>query len=409
MIDDTGSYNQDIIINGNHIEAAGQGLGADADTTVIDITGMAASLGLADVHVHLRVPGNPEKETIATGTSAAAAGGFTSICSMPNLIPVPDSLENLRLQQDLIEADAVIDVRPFATITAGRAGRKLADIENLAKIAVGFSDDGNGVQDRGLMYEAMQRIADADSILAAHCEDNTLLHRGYIHKGDYCLEHGHRGICSESEWRQIERDLVLAGDTGCRYHVCHISTAESVELIRDAKASGIKATCETGPHYLTFTDADLREEGRFKMNPPLRSLRDKEALIAGIADGTIDCIATDHAPHTREEKSRGLEKSLMGVVGLETAFGASYTSLVKTGIIGLERLWQVMCGNPRRIFRLGGSLKPGSLADVSVFDINRKWTVSSETFRSKGKATPFDGMELTGHPCATFYHGKPVY
>lgn len=399
----------DILLADGSIMQIGVSLDVTADSIEFNAQNLLATYGAADVHVHLRVPGNPEKESMTTGTMAAAAGGFTTVCAMPNLNPAPDSIEHLQTQLDIIAREALVDVRPYATITVERKGRQITDIESLAPLCCGFSDDGSGVQDDGIMREAMSRVAAADSILAAHCEVNNLLRNGYIHDGEYARLHNHRGICSESEWKQIERDLKLAADTGCRYHVCHISTRESVEIIRDAKQDGVSVTCETGPHYLTFTDMDLKEEGRFKMNPPLRSAADREALLAGIADGTIDVLATDHAPHTAEEKGRGLERSLMGVTGLETAFGASYTALVKSGLIPVEKLVDLMVSAPRRIFRLGGELKAGERGDLVLFDLNKEWEVDSTRFLSMGKASPFDGMTLTGLPVATFRNAELLY
>lgn len=399
---------QNIVITDGRIAAIGEGIHLPESGYLIDGDSRIATLGLADVHVHFRVPGNPEKETIATGSAAAAAGGFTSVCTMPNLNPAPDSPEHLEEQMRLIREESIIDVHPYAAITVGRKGREIVDVEALAPLCCGFSDDGSGVQDEGIMREAMARITEVGSILAAHCEVNELLRNGYIHDGEYARRNSHRGICSESEWRQIERDLRLADDTGCRYHVCHISTRESVELIRDAKASGVKVTCETGPHYLWFCDEDLQENGRFKMNPPLRSASDREALLEGIADGTIDIIATDHAPHTAEEKGRGLERSLMGVVGLETAFGASYTALVKSGIISLPRLLALMSENPRRIFRLGGKLAVGEAADIVIMDTFEEWIVDPSRFKTKGRSTPFEGVRLTGMPKWTILRDRIV-
>ncbi len=400
---------QDILLSDGKISAIGKDIPNMSDVETVDAEGLLATYGLADVHVHLREPGNPEKETILTGTEAAAAGGFTTVCSMPNLNPAPDTIKNLETQLDIINRDAAVEVKPYATITKGRKGREVTDIERLAPLCCGFTDDGSGVQDDGIMREAMYRIAEADSILAAHCEVNSLLRNGYIHDGEYARLHSHRGICSESEWRQVERDLKLASDTHCRYHVCHISTKESVEVIREAKKDGVKVTCETGPHYLVFSDQDLKEDGRYKMNPPLRGVEDRAALLEGIVDGTIDMIATDHAPHTAEEKSRGLERSLMGVVGLETAFGASYTALVKSGLIPLSRLIDLMVRNPRNVFRLGGALREGERGDISLFDLDREWTVDPGEFRTKGRATPFAGMKLTGKPVATFYKGMRIF
>ena len=346
--------------------------------------------GLADVHVHFREPGFSYKETIKTGSEAALAGGFTAVCTMPNLKPAPDSMENLERQLEIIRRDAVVKVIPYATITRQRLGHELVDYEALAPYVAGFSDDGSGVQDEEVMRRAMKGIAPTGKILAAHCEVNDLLRGGYIHDGEYARRHGHRGICSESEWREIERNIRLAAETGCCLHICHISTAESVALIRDARRAGIEVTCETGPHYLAFCDEDLQEDGRFKMNPPIRSARDRDALIEGIVDGTIECIATDHAPHSAEEKSRGLEKSAMGVVGLETALAAVYTTLVRPGIISLDKLVEIMSTNPRRIFGIEGD--PGKV----TVDFSESFTVDPATFKTLGKATPFEGMELYG-------------
>lgn len=380
-----------------------------ASDRVIDCTGLIVVSGLVDLHVHLREPGFSAKETIATGTAAAAHGGFTTVCSMPNLAPAPDSLENLQLQLDLIERDAKIKVIPYATITRKRYGRELVDFAQLAPYVAGFSDDGSGVQSEDVMRAAMVEAKSNNAIIAAHCEVDELLRRGYIHDGEYAAKNGHRGICSESEWRQIERDIELAAQTDCRYHVCHISTKESVALIREAKRRGVKITCETGPHYLTMCDMDLKEEGRFKMNPPIRSAEDRDALIAGLKDGTIDVVATDHAPHTAEEKSRGLELSAMGVVGLETSFAVIYTKLVKTGIISLEKAVEVMAEAPRRIFNLGGGLCVGEPADIAVFDLERSFTVDPSTFLSMGHSTPFEGWELQGECCLTLVDGRVAY
>lgn len=380
-----------------------------AGDRVIDCTGLIVVSGLVDLHVHLREPGFSAKETIATGTAAAAHGGFTTVCSMPNLAPAPDSLENLQLQLDLIERDAKIKVIPYATITRKRYGRELVDFAQLAPYVAGFSDDGSGVQSEDVMRAAMVEAKSNNAIIAAHCEVDELLRRGYIHDGEYAAKNGHRGICSESEWRQIERDIELAAQTDCRYHVCHISTKESVALIREAKRRGVKITCETGPHYLTMCDMDLKEEGRFKMNPPIRSAEDRDALIAGLKDGTIDVVATDHAPHTAEEKSRGLELSAMGVVGLETSFAVIYTKLVKTGIISLEKAVEVMAEAPRRIFNLGGGLSVDEPADIAVFDLERSFTVDPSTFLSMGHSTPFEGWELQGECCLTLVDGRVAY
>ncbi len=341
-----------------------------------------------DVHVHLREPGFSYKETIESGTKASAKGGYTDVCSMPNLNPVPDSPENLKIQLDLIEKNAVINVHPYCAITKGQLGEELVEFEKLES-AFAFSDDGKGVQSQELMREAMIRATKMGKMIVAHCEENSLLKGGYIHDGEYAKQNGHRGICSESEWKPIERDLKLAKETGCKYHVCHISCKESVDLIRKAKADGVDVTCETAPHYLVFNDMDLKEEGRFKMNPPIRSESDRLALIEGIKDGTIDMIATDHAPHSDEEKSKGLEKSAFGVVGIETAFSVMYTHLVKTGIITLEKLIEIMAINPRKRFNISES-------GYTVWDLDKKYTVNTDEFLSKGKATPFENCELYG-------------
>ena len=358
----------------------------------------------ADLHVHFREPGQTWKETIRSGSCAAARGGYTLVCAMPNLDPVPDSPETLAIEQAAIDRDAVIKVLPYCSITKGRKGLELVDFEALKGSCVAFSDDGSGVQSREMMREAMRAAAAAGVILAAHCEDNALLHGGYIHDGKYCKAHGHKGICSESEWGQIARDLELAAETGCRYHVCHISTKESVDIIRQAKKSGVRVTCETGPHYLTLCDDDLQEDGRFKMNPPLRSAEDREALIEGLRDGTVDVIATDHAPHSAEEKSKGLAGSAMGIVGLETAFPVLYTCLVRSGIITLERLVEAMSTAPRRIFRL-----PEAPRDTIEADLDTPFSIDSRTFLSMGHATPFDGMRVYGKIVKTIYNGYTVY
>ncbi len=356
-----------------------------------------------DVHVHLREPGFSYKENMTTGTLACARGGYTDVFSMPNLNPVPDSAEHLKSQLDIIRSEAVIRVHPYGSITVGQQGEKLSDFEGMADLCGGFSDDGRGVQSEELMLEAMKLAAKLDKIIVAHCEDNSLLKGGYIHDGEYARLHGHRGICSESEWRPIERDLRLAEKTGCKYHVCHISCKESVELIRQAKARGIDVTCETAPHYLVMNDMDLKEEGRFKMNPPIRSEQDRQALINGIIDGTIDMIATDHAPHSQEEKSKGLEKSLMGVVGIETSFAVLYTKLVKTGVIPLRKLVELMSVNPRMRF-LG---RPAD--DFCIFDLDSQFVVDTEDFLSLGRATPFENEKLSGVCRLTVCGNKIVY
>ncbi len=359
--------------------------------------------GLCDVHVHFREPGFLYKETMASGSRAAARGGFTAVCTMPNLDPVPDSAAHLDVQLDAIERDACIRVIPYGAITVGERGEILAALDEIADKVCAFSDDGRGVQSDEMMRRAMTEAKRFGKIVAAHCEVNDLLRGGYIHDGAYAAAHGHRGICSESEWGQIERDLRLAREIGCAYHVCHISTKESVDLIRRAKAEGVDVTCETGPHYLTMCDEDLQEDGRFKMNPPLRSCADREALIEGIRDGTIDMIATDHAPHSAEEKARGLEKSAMGVVGLETAFPVLYTKLVKTGIITLDRLVQLMSENPKKRF----GIDTGD--DFAVFEIASPYTIEPEDFLTMGRATPFAGWEVYGRCLMTVHNGNVVY
>ena len=359
--------------------------------------------GFCDVHVHFREPGFSYKETIETGSKASARGGYTAVCTMPNLNPVPDSVENLAIQRKLIEDSACIHVYPYGAITVGEKGEEMADLEGMAPYICGFSDDGRGVQSDDMMRGAMLRAKALDKMIVAHCEENSLLRRGYIHSGVYAATHGHRGICSESEWGQIARDLELVKETGCKYHVCHISTKESVAIIRKAKAEGLDVTCETGPHYLVMDDSMLREEGRFKMNPPLRDASDREALVAGILDGTIDMIATDHAPHSAEEKSRGLEGSAFGVVGIETAFPILYTYLVKPGILSLDRLVELLCVNPRKRF----GLPLGN--DYSVWDLEAEYTVDPAEFLSMGKATPFEGWKVCGRCMATVCDGKTVY
>ena len=359
--------------------------------------------GFCDVHVHLREPGFSYKETIASGTKASARGGYTAVCSMPNLNPVPDSRENLDLQREIIARDAVIPVFPYGAITQGEGGELLADMEDIAPYVVGFSDDGRGVQSDEMMLSAMEKARSLGKMIVAHCEDNSLLRGGYIHDGEYAAAHGHRGICSESEWGQIARDMELVKQSNCSYHVCHISTKESVEIIRRAKAEGLDVTCETGPHYILLDDSVLQEEGRFKMNPPLRSSEDRAAILEGVLDGTIDMIATDHAPHSAEEKSRGLEKSAMGIVGIETAFPILYTELVKKGIISLEKLISLMSDRPRARFNIESD--PG----FCVFDLSAEYKIDPEEFISKGKATPFAGEMVFGKCLLTVCNGQIVY
>ncbi|MBP3388337.1 MAG: dihydroorotase [Clostridia bacterium] len=373
------------------------------DAAVCDSRPVVILPGFCDVHVHLREPGFSYKETIHSGTAAAARGGYTDVCAMPNLSPVPDSVAAIQQQWALIRQDAVIGVHPYAAITVGEKGETLVSMEELSPLCVAFSDDGKGVQNESYMRQAMERAAKLGKIIAAHCEDESLLRGGYIHDGVYARAHGHRGICSESEWGPIQRDLKLAKETGCRYHVCHISTKESVALIRAAKAEGVDVTCETGPHYLTLCDEDLQEDGRFKMNPPLRSRADKEALIEGLLDGTIDMIATDHAPHSAEEKSRGLAGSNMGVVGLETAFPVMYTHFVKTGILSLDKLVALMADNPRKRFGIADT------GDVCVWDLEACGVVDPKEFLSLGHSTPFAGDTLYGKNILTIYGGKAVW
>lgn len=401
----------DILIKDSKINALGTSISDDGVDIVFNAQDKYLVPGFVDVHVHLREPGFSYKETIRTGTMAAAAGGYTAVCAMPNVNPVPDTPDNIKIQTDIIKNDALINVYPFASITMGRLGRgELVDFEALKDVAVGFSDDGTGVQSKDDMKRAMIECARLGKIISAHCEVNDLLRGGYIHDGEYCKAHNHKGICSASEYEQIERDCRLAKETGVQYHVCHISTKESVEIIRQAKADGVNVTCETGPHYLTMCDMDLQEDGRFKMNPPLRSCEDRDELINGLLDGTIDVIATDHAPHSAEEKSKGLAKSAMGVVGLETAFGILYTKLVKNGVITLEKLIDLMSIKPRKIFSLeGGKIEVGETADLALLDLNKEWIVNPQDFKSMGKATPFEGWRLTGKNVLTICKGEIVY
>ena len=404
-----GVYTGDVSVRHGRIVSMGGSVSTDS-ARVFDFQNKAVLLpGFVDVHVHLREPGFSYKETMETGTAAAARGGYTTVCAMPNLNPVPDSLDHLKVQLSRIAEGASIDVLPYGAITVGEKGEVLADMEAMAEYVAAFSDDGRGVQSEDMMREAMVKAKSLGKIIAAHCEDNDLLFGGYIHDGVYAKAHGHRGICSESEWGQIKRDLKLVEEIGCAYHVCHISTKESVQLIREAKARGVNVTCETAPHYLILTDEDLQEDARFKMNPPLRSKEDRAALIEGIVDGTLDMIATDHAPHSAEEKGRGLEKSAMGVVGLETAFAAMYTHLVKTGVITMERLVELMHTAPCRRFGIGSELKEGGIANFTVFDLEKSYTVDPEEFKTMGRATPFTGMELFGRCLLTMKDGAIVW
>ena len=359
--------------------------------------------GFCDVHVHFREPGFSYKETIESGSRAAARGGYTAVCTMPNLNPVPDSKEHLQLQLELIKQSGKIAIYPYGSITVEQKGETLSDLSGMAENVIAFSDDGKGIQDDAMMRAAMEQAKALNKMIVAHCEVNALLNGGYIHDGEYAHQHGHKGICSASEYEQIARDLRLAEEIGCAYHVCHISTKESVALIREAKARGVNVTCETGPHYLVLDDSDLQEDGRFKMNPPLRSKEDKLALIEGIQDGTIDMIATDHAPHSAEEKGKGLSGSAFGIVGIETAFPVLYTHLVKKGVITLERLIDLLAINPRKRFQIPCN------EDFTVWDLSKEITVDPENFLSKGKATPFTGWELFGECVCTVHNGDVVY
>ena len=400
---------EDIAILDGRIAECGENITVEAGDKVINAEGLMVAPAFVDVHVHLREPGFGYKERIETGTMAAARGGYTTVCPMPNLNPVPDSVENLKVQQDIIDRDAKIEVLPYAAITIGRKGEELVDVGSLHDKVCAFSDDGSGVQVDGMMERAMTEAVKYDALIAAHCEVEELLKGGYIHDGEYARQHGHKGICSESEWAQVKRDIEIAERLGCRYHVCHISTKETVQLVREAKARGVKVTCETGPHYLIFTDMDLQEDARWKMNPPIRSAEDRAALVEGIKDGTIDMIATDHAPHSIEEKSRGLKDSAMGIVGLETAFAALNTHLVKKGIITLEHLVKIMSENPRKVFRIEGGIEVGERADVVLLDVNKEWRVDSEKFYSMGKITMFDGRDMVGDVVMTLHRGNVVY
>ncbi len=375
-----------------------------ADITVLNLDGCVAFPAFCDVHVHFREPGFEYKETIESGSLAAAAGGYTDVCTMPNLNPCPDSLATLNIQLKKIDQTAHIKVHPYGTITKGQQGLELSDMEDMAQFVCGFSDDGRGVQSDELMEVAMNKAKSLGKMIVAHCEVNELLRGGYIHDGEYAKLHGHRGICSGSEWQQIARDIELVKRTGVSYHVCHISTAESVDIIRKAKADGVDITCETAPHYLILTDMDIEEDARFKMNPPIRSERDRAALIEGLVDGTIDIIATDHAPHSADEKGRGLEKSLMGVVGLETAFATMYTHLVRKGVITLDRLIEVMAINPRK--RFGFEINKN---DLTIFDLDCEYEINPDDFKSNGKSSPFAGTKVFGKCVATFCDGKLVW
>ena len=399
----------DLAVDGGTVRFVAPSFSPDTSVSVIDISGCVIFPGFTDVHVHFREPGFSYKETMKSGSLAAAHGGYTSVCTMPNLSPVPDSREHLEMQLDAIKRDALIHVYPYGSITVAQEGKELSDLEAMAPDVIAFSDDGKGVQSEELMLSAMEKSKDLGKLIVAHCEDNSLLRGGYIHDGEYAASHGHRGICSESEWGPIKRDIELSKKSGCGYHVCHISAKESVELIRQAKKDGVSISCETAPHYLILDDSDLQEDGRFKMNPPLRSSLDRMALIEGIKDGTIDMIATDHAPHSAEEKSRGLEKSNMGIVGIETAFPLLYTHFVKKGIITLNKLIDLLVVNAHKRFGIGSVLEEGSAADLTVFDLDEKYIIDPKDFLSKGKSTPFEGCEVYGKCKLTMVGGKIVW
>lgn len=399
----------DVEVTNDTITKVAPHIEVKAFDAIYDLQNLYLLPGLIDVHTHLREPGFIYKETIKTGSFAGAKGGYTSIAAMPNLNPTPDCFENLKLELDAIEKDAMINVYPYGTITKGEMGEKLANFEEMKDYVIAFSDDGHGVQSKKMMESAMVEAKKLDKAIVAHCEDNSLLNGGYIHAGEYAKLYGHKGICSESEWSPIKRDIEIARKTGCHYHVCHISTKESVDIIRKAKKEGVRITCETGPHYLTLNDMCLQEEGRFKMNPPIRSEEDRLALIEGIKDGTIDIIITDHAPHSKEEKSKGLQGSAMGVVGLEVAFPVLYTNLVKTGVITLEKLLELMNTNPRNIFKIGTEIKIGEKADLTVYNLEENYNIDSSTFVSMGKATPFDGDKVYGKCKMTICGGREIF
>ena len=405
-----GSFKKtDIFIKDNMIVSVDGSVHYGENVVSFDFNNKYIFPGFTDVHVHLREPGFLCKETIETGTKAAARGGYTSVCAMPNLKPVPDSAEDIKIETDIIEKTAVVHVYPYGAITVDEMGKELADLEGMAPYAIAFSDDGHGVQNDDMMRNAMKKSKELGKMIVAHCEVNELLEGGYIHKGKYAELHGHKGICSESEWKQIERDIELVKETGCAYHVCHISTKESVELIRKAKSEGVNISCETGPHYLVLNDMDLQEEGRFKMNPPIRDESDRLALIEGIKDGTIEFIATDHAPHTEEEKSKGLKNSLMGVVGLETAFPIVYTELVRKGIITLEKAMELLNGNAIERFGIGSEIAAGKPADLTVFDLDEEYVIDPKDFLSMGKSTPFTGRKVFVKCLMKMVNGEIVY
>ncbi len=398
----------DLLVSDSVIVDISESIDISASDKVYYLDNLYIFPGFIDVHVHLREPGFSYKETILTGTSACAAGGYTAVCSMPNLNPVPDTLENLKVQTDIIEKDAKISVYPFGAITKGQKGDELSDMEDIAPYVIGFSDDGRGVQNEEMMLSAMNKARSLGKIISAHCEDESLLNGGYIHDGEYAREHSHKGICSESEWGPVKRDVELVKKTGVSYHVCHISCKETVDIVRKAKAEGVDITCETGPHYLVFSDKDLKEDGAFKMNPPIRSEEDRLALIEGICDGTVDMIATDHAPHSAEEKNRGL-LSLNGIVGIETAFSVLYTKLVRGGIISIDKLIELMAENPSKRFGIDSGLKVGNKANFTVFNLTDEYTISSDEFLSKGRSTPFQNMKVYGKCIYTICNGNVAY
>ena len=405
VLTENGFIKTDINIDNGIVVSIGGG--ALSDAMVFDFNNCFIFPGFADVHVHLREPGFSYKETIKSGTAACARGGYTDVCTMPNLNPVPDSVENMKVQTDIISRDAIIGVHPFGALTVGEKGESLSDIAGLSSLAVGFSDDGRGVQSDDMMRQAMELVKNNNQIISAHCEVNELLFGGYIREGVYSKNHGHKGIPPESEWKMVERDLKLAEETGCKYHICHVSTKESVRLIAEAKKRGVDVTAETAPHYLILTENDLQEHGRFKMNPPLGSESDREALIKAVLDGTIEMIATDHAPHSAEEKGKGLERSMMGVVGIESAFALMYTHFVKTGRMTLEHLINLLVKNPRERFNLGkGVIKEGEKADFTVFNLEESYDINPDEFLSMGRSTPFEGEKVLGRCKMTFANGN---
>ena len=405
-----GFVNADVLVDEGRIVSVSPSISQEG-ASVIELQDQLIVPGFVDVHVHLRQPGFSYKETIYSGTSAAAAGGYTAVCAMPNLKPVPDSVEHLEEELSAIRKDAKVHVYPYGAITVGQRGETMADLVGMAKDVCGFSDDGRGVQSQEMMKAAMAKAKELDKLIVAHCEDESLITPGWaIHDGEFCRSLGLIGNAPESEWKQVERDIALVREVGCKYHVCHISTKESVELVRKAKAEGLAVTCETGPHYLVLTDMELENDGRYKMNPPIRTAADRDALIAGLLDGTVDCIATDHAPHSAEEKGKGLAGSLNGIVGLETAFPILYTCLVETGIVPLEVILKALCVKPREIFGLpGGKIAEGEAADIAVLDTHRLWTIDPNNFRSLGRATPFAGWGVTAAVAMTIVGGEIVY